>query len=163
MNSTFEICTAQFRYKGDDRLDITAGTVHALERRGKAWNEAGEGRLYAPPGWLPAYHKRGRVDDSEYRTYYDQIMRLRYTHLAQEYKAHIVERVTRGDSRIVLVCYCAAGKFCHRLIAQDYLYKIACSIDELRDRVVFTLGDELFIPPRFQPDDTPEMETLPLW
>jgi hypothetical protein len=157
--TAFEICTAQYRYAGADRLDITASQVYKQMRAGKEWNECGEGRLFAPPSWMPAAHKRRKIDDDEYVDTYLKLMRERYAALSAEYHALIMSRIERGSPRIVLVCFCPIGAFCHRHLASEYLYKIACSIPALHGVVTFMRGDELIIPRRNAFDDpTPEYE-----
>ena len=92
------IKTAQFRYAGPDRLDITVKGQHPF------------GRHFAPTWEMVWDSKKGKISEDEYTARYVRILRTDKLHeLATVYK------------QITLVCYCAAGAFCHRVILAELL------------------------------------------
>jgi len=96
--------TAQYDYRGPDRLDIT---VKGQDPFGK----------YFAPTWpmLNKYREQVKINkitaEAEYiREYHSIIVK----HIDQLYNL-------LDSTRIVLVCYCAPGTFCHRNILAHYL------------------------------------------
>lgn len=97
------IQTSQFRYRGEDRLDITSKTQDPV------------GKLFAPPWGLVQNYRSGYMPEGLYRGKYRAILE-RNLHL---HSADFDELLTR--ERIVLVCFCPPGDFCHRLLAANFL------------------------------------------
>jgi len=91
--------TAQYRYSGRDRLDITV----------KGNDPAG--KLYAPTWAMVKGVKDGTLPESWYEeTYYKLLIERWHTH--GEEMARLVDMVKDRD--ITVVCFCPANTFCHR-------------------------------------------------
>jgi hypothetical protein len=92
---TIKVYTAQYRYKGSNRLDITVKTGN---------------KVFAPEWWLVRNYKEGRINEEEYTKFYYELMRKSYREHPKEW-----ERIFKMD-RVVFVCFCPPNKFCHRLL-----------------------------------------------
>ena len=95
-----DIYTAQYRYSGADRLDITVKGQDPL------------GRILAPTWNMVMGVKKGTITEAEYTMAYIPILlnAIRDENVAKQIK----ERYKNG---LTLVCYCRSGDFCHRLLA----------------------------------------------
>jgi uncharacterized protein YeaO (DUF488 family) len=99
--------TAQYRYPGMDRLDIT---VKGQDRFGK---------LFAPT-WAMVKMAKAEIGNwQELYTgqYYSLLIERWKTHGAEMFK--IVEAARNKD--ITVVCFCPAGAFCHRHLLVKFL------------------------------------------
>jgi hypothetical protein len=108
--------TAQFRYSGPDRLDITANTSSV------------QGKVFAP-GWdlvTPIIKARKRnADPAEMRElekwYTDEYYNLLLNRWKFDHSAfHYVDTFCR-HSDLTVVCYCPAGDFCHRHLLLEFM------------------------------------------
>ena len=97
--------TAQYRYSGPYRLDIT---VKGQDPAGKA---------FAPTWDLVMGYKRNK-DDQAYIAGYHQLMLASYNN-----HRSIWEDILSRD-QVVMVCFCKAFTFCHRYLMADYLQKL---------------------------------------
>lgn len=96
-----KIWTAQYRYPGADRFDITA--------KGKA------NLAFAPTWDLVKRYKAGEISDTRYTLEYTEQMRQSFCNNTEAWKALLrMEEVT-------FVCFCAAGSFCHRKVLAEIL------------------------------------------
>ena len=94
-----KVYTSQFRYSGTDRMDITA-----------------KNKTPFSPTWeMVKDYKAGAISQSQYRDMYFELM---------------VDSLGRNFRfwsdvlylpRVTLVCYCAPGEFCHRVLMAKYL------------------------------------------
>lgn len=95
------IYTSQYKYKGNDRLDITAKSIDPI------------GQIFAPSWYLIMKYKNSvqKLSDQNYYTdHYIQLMR-------QSYKIHFKKwQWLLNQNEITLVCFCRANTFCHRYI-----------------------------------------------
>ena len=91
-----KIWTAQYRYPGTDRLDITVKGQHAI------------GKIFAPTWMLVSAWKEHRIDWVEYSDAYFKLMRMSY----RTNRSIWNEVLARPE--ITLVCFCKAGDLCHR-------------------------------------------------
>lgn len=99
---TLKIYTSQFRYSGDDRLDITVKS----------------GRKEFAPTWdMVMGHKSDALSDEDYIVMYKQLMNQSYKNNRKVWK-----ELLNRDS-VTLVCYCAKGKFCHRVVLAEMMAK----------------------------------------
>lgn len=105
------VFTSQLYYSGPDRLDITAKTG-ARSRLGLV-----VGSTFAPTWDLVMGYKQGRVTQEEYIARYTELMRESY----RRYRSQWEELLARD--RVVLVCYCPEGNFCHRQVLAELLVK----------------------------------------
>lgn len=111
------VFTSQLSYRGPDRLDITAKTG-VRSRLGSV-----TGSTFAPPWDLVMGYKQGRVTQEEYIARYTELMRESY----RRYRSQWDELLSM--ERVVLVCYCPAGSFCHRLLLAELLAKCGAAYE----------------------------------
>lgn len=95
--------TAQYSYKGPERYDITSKV----------------GGIFSPT-WDMVRNYKDFGDEEEYTARYLSHMRESYIKHIELWKEMIV-MCKRGD--VVLVCYCKAGDFCHRVLLAEMLQK----------------------------------------
>ena len=96
-----KIYTAQYRYGGDDRYDITV--------------KGGTSRAFAPTWKMVMDYKSGAITKEQYTELY----------LAQMTKSRSIypgewEALLNMD-QATLVCFCRLGAFCHRYILANIL------------------------------------------
>ena len=93
-----DIYTSQYRYSGEDRLDITVKGQDPV------------GKLFAPTWDMVIGTKKGTLTKKEYtKQYIDIITNVLLT------KQDVV-RTVLNRPRITFVCFCPAGAFCHRYL-----------------------------------------------
>lgn len=97
------IQTSQFRYRGEDRLDITSKTRDPF------------GQLFAPPWGLVQNYKSGYLPKQLYKERYQSLLERNLRDRSDDFD-QLLKR-----ERIVLVCFCPPGDFCHRLLAANFL------------------------------------------
>jgi hypothetical protein len=91
------VYTAQYRYPGPGRLDITVKGQDPV------------GRIMAPTWDMVMGHKNGTLGNEGYvKLYYEQIERTKASSLA------LWQQFLRMGE-VTLVCFCKAGAFCHRV------------------------------------------------
>jgi uncharacterized protein YeaO (DUF488 family) len=98
-----KVYTSQYSYKGADRLDITVKSGQSC---------------FAPTWEIVMNYKSGMITEEQYASAYLSKMRLSY----QDNRI-IWDKLLQKD-RIVLVCFCKAKSFCHRLLLADILVKL---------------------------------------
>jgi hypothetical protein len=98
--------TAQFRYSGEDRLDITAKSKEKL------------GKIFSPTWDIVLAYKDGTMSELEYSLRYLHQMRISYL------KHRILWDEVLAKDLITVVCFCKAGEFCHRLELAKILQKL---------------------------------------
>lgn len=103
---TLKVFTSQIRYSGPDRLDITIKS----------------GELTFAPTWdMVMGYKSGKLTEEAYTKAYYSMMRASY----RANRARWDELLSQP--RVVLVCYCKAGAFCHRTLLANILVKLGAS------------------------------------
>lgn len=90
-----KISTAQFRYSGPDRLDITFKTGDPV---------------FAPTKRLVYDYKYRGLSEDHYKTQYIQLMNNSYRN-----QQHRWNQILAMDT-VVFVCFCPPNSFCHRLL-----------------------------------------------
>jgi hypothetical protein len=107
--------TAQYRYSGRDRLDITV----------KGNDPAG--KIYAPTWNMVQGWKNNSLSNEEYTDMYYHLLLDRWNNrpgFADEI-TRLVEMVKDTDNMqardVTLVCFCPAGSFCHRYLLVNFL------------------------------------------
>ena len=91
-------------YRGTDGLDITLKSSRGL------------GRTFAPTAWdMVLGVKRGQVSEVQYREWYLDVLRTSYRTRQMAWQQLLRQQ------RVVLLCYCRPGEFCHRQILADVL------------------------------------------
>ena len=110
-----KVYTAQYRYSGKDRLDITASGKTAF------------GRFFMP-GWsLVKGLKNGTITEAEYEREYHAAM-INSWHQNKYVWDKILEL-----EQVTLVCFCPPGAFCHRILLAGYLEKLGAEYMGERD------------------------------
>lgn len=94
------IYTAQYRYAGDDRFDITVK------------GQDGMGLHFAPTWNMVMDHKKGIITDQQYVDMYIPILK--------NVPIHVWDWFLGAEVR-TLVCFCKEEAFCHRNILIHYL------------------------------------------
>ena len=98
--------TAQYRYPGQDRLDITV----------KGNNVAG--KIYAPTWQMVQAVKEKTITEEEYTGRYYNLLIERWKTNGEE-MMRLVNMVSDRD--MTLVCFCPSGAFCHRHLLVEFL------------------------------------------
>lgn len=107
--------TAQYRYPGQDRLDITVKGNNV------------DGKLYAPTWDIVMGVKNGTITEEEYtRRYYDMLSNKHNNDVeAAKQTINLVKMVMGSENMperdITLVCFCPANAFCHRHLLVKWL------------------------------------------
>ena len=116
--------TSRIGYRGEDGLDITVKSA------------IGIGKLLAPTwamvGGVKHWKHYKALTPEEYTALYYELLRSRFRADNQPF-LDLVQR-----ERLVLLCFCPAGTFCHRYLAIDILEKIATA-----NGLTVTRGGEL--------------------
>jgi len=98
-----KVYTSQYNYNGNNRLDITVKTGSDL---------------LAPTWNMVMGYKSGKITQDEYIDLYYSKMRLSYIN-NQNFWIRLLKR-----DEVILVCFCKAGDFCHRILLADILVKL---------------------------------------
>jgi hypothetical protein len=94
-----EIHTAQYRYSGEDRFDITVKGNHEFCR------------LFAPTWKMVMDFKNKKITKEDYTKLYIPMAERSIKN------ARLMEKLgERFLNKIVLVCFCRSDSFCHRFI-----------------------------------------------
>jgi hypothetical protein len=91
-----KVWTAQYRYDGPDRLDITVKGQDPL------------GKHFAPTWKMVMDLKEGKMSQQEYIDEYHKMMERLYLD-RPEIWAELMSK-----EEVTLVCFCKPDKFCHR-------------------------------------------------
>ena len=97
-----KIYTSTYRYGGRDRFDITAKTANT----------------FAPTWNMVMQYKSGDMSEAKYTEFYHTGMELSQQKCPEEWK----ELLSRDE--VTLVCFCPAGKFCHRVLLAKILVNL---------------------------------------
>lgn len=105
------IYTAQYRYPGKDRLDITV----------KGNNISG--KIYAPTWNMVQGVKNKTITEAEYTKQYYELLVERWNKSKEfvEYTTYIVNTFGGIKEDITIVCFCPSGSFCHRYLLVKFL------------------------------------------
>ena len=115
-----EVWTAQYRYNGPDRLDITAKSKDPL------------GKYFAPTWDLVLRYKDKSISEEEYTQEYLELMHNVYR------KYPNVWRQLLSRKRVVLVCFCRPNTFCHRILLARILEKLGATY---KGEIILTKGE----------------------
>ena len=101
--------TSQYRYSGQDRLDITAkGTSKAS-------------RMFSPTWVLVMDYKKGLITGQQYTERYYELL-IRRWHRIELFKEEMAKLVEQANSSsVTVVCFCPAGNFCHRHLFAEFV------------------------------------------
>ena len=98
--------TAQYRYPGEDRFDITV--------KGNCQT----GKLYAPTWSMVNGIKNKTLSHKDYTTQYYNLLLQRWDTHSKDI-LHLVNKIQNQD--VTLVCFCPANSFCHRYLLVNFL------------------------------------------
>lgn len=98
-----KLWTAQYRYSGPDRLDVTAKGQDPL------------GRIFAPTWDMVNGVKSGKMSEKEYTDKYKEMMANSIIASSESWL-----KLLREDE-LTVVCFCPVNTFCHRYILSDIL------------------------------------------
>lgn len=104
--------TAQYRYQGQDRIDITVKGSHIV------------GKAFAPTWAMVDGYKKGSISAAEYEEQYYDLLTERWANDALDIRNVTDKLVTLFGPvgrDITVVCFCPAGKFCHRHLLVRWL------------------------------------------
>lgn len=97
------IYTAQYKYRGQDRLDITVKGQDPV------------GRAFAPTWSMVTLLKKGVMSEKDYMDQYYRLINRRWEEDRSAWD-YIWSQET-----VTLVCFCPVGAFCHRYLLQNIL------------------------------------------
>ncbi len=97
-----KLYTAQYRYPGDDRLDITVKGKDPI------------GRIFAPSWKMVMGSKEGKISWDEYQKMYQELMQNSYRQHRDTW-----DNILNRDE-VTLVCFCKSDSSCHRYLLADY-------------------------------------------
>lgn len=100
-----KIYTSTLKYSGKDKLNITIKTGDSF---------------YAPTWLMVNGYKSGQISEEKYTEQYFNLMNRRFNNPKNKWK---IESLMKKE-RVVFVCYCGKGKFCHRLLLVDFLSNV---------------------------------------
>ncbi len=101
-----KLYTAQYRYSGSDRLDIT---VKGKDPVGKA---------FVPTWKMVIGSKEGKISWDKYQQMYRELMQTSY----RENRDIWDDFLSRDE--LTLVCFCESGANCHRYLLAGYMEKL---------------------------------------
>jgi hypothetical protein len=117
IKTNLQIYTAQYRYSGEDRLDITTRSSTAI---------------FAPTNRMLYDHKYKGLPNEKYTDLYYKLMRLSYVNHREEWE-EVLEK-----ERVTFVCFCSFTKeqilnepcFCHRFLLKDMFIRLGATYVE---------------------------------
>lgn len=101
-----KIWTAQYQYKGKDRIDVTVKSAVY------PWS------VFAPTWEMVKRYKQNEGTYEAKRLYVEQYQRI--VGKAFELRAKELADLIKSDRTITLVCFCKSGDFCHRILLAQY-------------------------------------------
>ena len=104
-----KLWTAQYRYSGPDRLDITVKGQNPI------------GKAFAPTWDMVMGHKKGLLTDREYTQKYKKMM---IASCADNFEAW---DWILSQEEVTIVCFCPKGAFCHRKLLARMLIQLGAT------------------------------------
>lgn len=104
-----KVWTAQYRYNGNDRIDVTITSAKY------PWN------VFAPTWEMVMEYKRSKNEEvyiKQYGTIIDKAFEL--------YPQQLFDLI-RSDRTITLVCFCRPGDFCHRVLLAKHFESLGAT------------------------------------
>lgn len=100
-----KIYTAQYKYRGQGRTDITAKSAEGI------W------KSFAPTWSMVTKYKNSDQDKEAQKLYTEQYSLI--MNKAFELRNKYLMGLVRSDSTLVFVCFCKSGEFCHRVLLAE--------------------------------------------
>ena len=113
MSKQLVIKTAQLNYQQRGSEVVLNTTIGSGE---------GIGKVFAPTWEMVKGSKAGRISWEEYTRQYIELMRKRWLENREAFERAVLQK------KLVLTCYCAHRKNCHRHLLKDILIKVAASM-----------------------------------
>ncbi len=110
------IYTAQYRYNGPTRLDIT---IRANQPPGK---------VLAPTWDMVKAYKNGQIDAWQYTMKYWALLMNRMLSIGDSWRLMWDEITETSKPELVLVCFCPPGEFCHRFLAASLMAEMGVGV-----------------------------------
>jgi len=106
--------TAQYRYSGPDRLDITVK------------GQDGRGKCFAPTWDMVNGVKNGTMTESDYEQLYIHLLNSRWNNNEMNIRNIIISILKTLDEGggVTFVCFCRANSFCHRYLLVRWMQSI---------------------------------------
>lgn len=105
------IFTAQYRYKGEDRLDVTVKGKYSL------------GSFFAPTWKMVDGFLKGNLSQEEYTAQYYTLLLNRFKIIGFKQAVNkVVAKASSGD--VTFVCFCKNGEFCHRYLLVKWFQEL---------------------------------------
>lgn len=98
------IYTAQYKYNGNDRIDITVS------------GNATPGKVLAPTWEMVKEFKAGKLSQWDYTIKWFSLIVERAHTVGDSWRLEL-DNIITNRPQITLVCFCPAGEFCHRVLA----------------------------------------------
>ena len=109
INPNLKIWTAQYRYSGKDRIDIT------IKSAIYPWN------VFAPTWEMVKEYKRSGNKETYIEKYKTIIDKAFLVHPQQ------LSDLLESDRTITLVCFCRPGDFCHRVLLAKHFESLGAT------------------------------------
>ena len=109
MNPKLKVWTAQYRYSGKDRIDIT------IKSAVYPWN------VFAPTWEMVMEYERSRNEEVYIRQYTTIIDKAFELHPQQ------LSVLLNSDRTITLVCFCRPGDFCHMVLLAKHFESLGAT------------------------------------
>ena len=103
-----DIYTAQYKYSGDDRVDITV--------KGDQY----PGNILAPTWEMVRGLQKQKLTQWDYTTQYFSLLIHRSWVMSAMFQSAMRDLTTPRE-QMTLVCFCPSGEFCHRILAARML------------------------------------------
>ena len=100
-----DIYTAQYKYSGDDRMDITVK------------GDTPPGNILAPTWDMVRGLQKQTLSQWDYTIQYFSLLLVRMRAAPESKDTRFEEIVNSGRQSLTLVCFCPSGEFCHRILA----------------------------------------------
>jgi uncharacterized protein YeaO (DUF488 family) len=98
-----KVYTSRINCKDKDKFDITVKTGS---------------KIFAPTWDIVMGLKNGKITQEQYEEEYHRLMVKSYNENREEWNKLL------SRDRVVLVCFCRSGDFCHRYLLAKYLVKL---------------------------------------
>ena len=103
-----KIYTAQYKYSGDDRIDITVK------------GNTPPGNVLAPTWAMVRGLQAGKITQWDYTIKYFSLLMTRTMSIGDAWRSTL-DQIVYDRKSITLVCFCPPGEFCHRVLAANML------------------------------------------
>jgi hypothetical protein len=107
---SLQVYTAQIKYTNLYEIKNNPDCLDVTIKSGS--------KIFAPTWGMVMGHKNLRLTDDQYKDMYYKLMRQSYKINRKEWDELLAK------DKIILMCYCYNGSFCHRYLLRDILVKL---------------------------------------